>query len=133
MTPTLAAFHGQEIGLRVVQQRLEGPVLFREVILLAGAAPVEFGAIAIHLAPFPDAARDAVLEGRTPLGTVLAEHRVSHLSCPQAFVRVIPNPFLCEIFGLEFGAAPLYGRRNILATPSGEVLADILEILSHGI
>jgi chorismate-pyruvate lyase len=132
MTPTLSAFHGQEIDLRVLSHRIEGEVLFREVVLLAGATPVEFGAIAIHLSEFPPEPREAILEGKVPLGTILARHAVAHVSCPQAFVRVEPNVFLGEALGL--GALPetLFGRRNILATPEGVVIADILEILPHG-
>ena len=131
MTPTLSAFHGQEIGLRVLGRRLQGEVLFREVILLAGAQPVEFGAIAIYLNAFESEARNDIEAGNLPLGTILAKHSVVHVSCPQAFLRIEANAFINDVFGLSEASQTLYGRRNILATRSGAVLADILEILPH--
>lgn len=131
MTPTLAAFHGQAIGLRVLRRQVRGSVLFREVILLAGEAPVEFGAIAIHLDAFSPEARADIEEGHLPLGTILAKHSVVHVSCPQAFLKIEANAFVDAVFGLALEPAVLYGRRNILATPEGALLADILEILPH--
>ena len=131
MTPTLSAFHGQEIDLRVLGRRLQGDVLFREVILLAGEKPVEFGAIAIHLSVFSSEARQDIEEGHLPLGTILAKHAVGHVSCPQAFLRVEANVFINDVFGLSAEPKIFYGRRNILTTPEGDVIADILEILPH--
>ncbi len=131
MTPTLSAFHGQEIALRVLGRRIQGDVLFREVILLAGKSPVEFGAIAIHLSEFTPEARTDIEAGHLPLGTILAKHKVVHVSCPQAFLKIEANAFINEVFGLSEETNTLYGRRNIHATPSGAVIADILEILPH--
>ena len=131
MTPTLSAFHGQEIALRVLGRRIQGDVLFREVILLAGESPVEFGAIAIHLNAFTPKARKDIEAGRLPLGTILAQHRVTHVSCPQAFLRVEANAFINNVFGFPPEPSVFYGRRNILSTPEGVLIADILEILPH--
>ncbi|WP_394796926.1 hypothetical protein [Armatimonas sp.] len=131
MTPTLSAFHGQEIALRVLGRRIQGDVLFREVILFAGKSLVEFGAIAIHLNAFTPEARTDIEAGHLPLGTILAKHEVTHVSCPQAFLRVEANAFINDVFELSGGASVFYGRRNILSTPEGAVIADILEILPH--
>lgn len=131
MTPTLSAFHAREIALRVLGRRIQGDVLFREVVLLAGEAPVEFGAIAIHLSTFTAEARKDIEAGHLPLGTILAKHAVTHVSCPQAFLRVEANAFINDVFGLSGEPSVFYGRRNILSTPEGAVIADILEILPH--
>ncbi|MBB6051548.1 hypothetical protein [Armatimonas rosea] len=131
MTPTVAAFHGQEIGLRVLGRRIQGDVLFREVVLLAGERPVVFGAIAIHLDQYPPDARRDIEAGHLPLGTILAKHHVVHVSCPQAFLKIEANAFINEVFGLAEESRTLYGRRNIHAIQSGAVIADILEILPH--
>jgi chorismate-pyruvate lyase len=133
MTPTLSAFHNQEIGLRVLGRRLQGETLFREVVLLAGETPVEFGAIAISLGAFPAESRAAIEAGGLPLGAILAKYRVAHVSCPQAFVQVESDTYIDTALGLTAGPHTLYGRRNILARPDGVVLADILEILPHGV
>src|SRR2546425_1206328 len=51
MTPTLEAFHGERIHLRMLARRLDGDAYSRQVVLtLNGSArPVAFGAIVIHL------------------------------------------------------------------------------------
>src|SRR5438552_105801 len=68
MTPTLEAFHGERIHLRVISRQLDGDTLRREVVLTLDDSdrPVEFGAILIHLQHFPPAAREAILEGKIP-------------------------------------------------------------------
>lgn len=131
MTPTVAAFHGEEIGLRVLGRRIQADVLFREVVLLAGEKPVVFGAIAIHLNQYPPEARKDIEAGHLPLGTILAKYDIVHISCPQAFLKIEANAFINEVFGVAEESRILYGRRNIHATPTGAVIADILEILPH--
>lgn len=133
MTPTLEAFHGGRIHLRLLGRRVEAGALWREVVLTLDRSerPVEFGAIVIYLDRFPPAAREAILEGHTPLGTILAQHRIAHDSAPRAFVRVRADGLISAALAAEEGAT-LYGRRNVLATPDGEILADILEILPPG-
>jgi hypothetical protein len=130
MTPTLEAYHGDRIRLHVLARRLEDHALTRLVTLALrrGDRPVEVGAIVINLPLFPSAARRQAREGHMPLGTILAVHAIPHASCPQAFLRVAADDFIAETLGLIERPA-LYGRRNILATPDGGVLADIIEIL----
>lgn len=131
MTPTLARFHDDAIGLRVTVRESDGETLLREVVLTRArdSRPVEFGAILIHLGRFDAPARADIVAGRIPLGTILAAHRVAHLSCPQAFVRVRSCPLIDDRLELPRGPHVLYGRRNLLATPGREPLAEILEIL----
>ena len=130
MTPTLEAFHGERIHLRVVGRRLDGEDLSRQVVLTTNDSqrPVEFGAIVIHCANYPAAARAEILESRTPLGTILAKYGIQHVSCPQAFFRLTSDSAINEALGLE-GPATLYGRRNVHTTLGGAVLAEVLEIL----
>ncbi len=129
MTPTLEAFHGERIHLRVVSRRLTGDDLCRQVVLTTNESqrPVEFGAIVIHVANFPAAARPAILESRTPLGTILAEYEIQHESRPQAFFRLVSDALMSEALGLK-EAQVLYGRRNVHSA-GGLVLAEVLEIL----
>jgi chorismate-pyruvate lyase len=90
--------------------------------------PVEFGAIVIDLGCLPDDAREMVLKGERPLGTVLAIHGIAHASHPRAFIRVTSDPFINAALGLS-SPRELYGRRNVLMTPDNRTLADIIEIL----
>lgn len=129
MTPTLEEFHGGRIGIEVIERIVHGDDYSRLVVLLLpDGTPVEFGAIVIYLDRLPEAGRAEVLEGRTPLGTVLAHFSVVHASCPQAFVRVQPDSLMSRVLRLA-DDRPLYGRRNVLLTADHRVLADILEIL----
>jgi chorismate-pyruvate lyase len=130
MTPTLEAYHGERIGLRVLTKRIENGALFRQVLLVreSDGRPVEYGAIAIHLDRFPPRAVAQILEGRVPLGTILHSLEISHRSRPRAFIRITVD----EVLGDALGLSPprsLYGRRNVLRDPAGIELADIVEIL----
>jgi chorismate-pyruvate lyase len=130
MTPTLETFHGDRIHLRVLDRHLEGDAYSRLVVLTLNGSdkPVEFGAIVINLEHFPAEAREAVVEGWSPLGTILADYKVEHTSRPQAFIKVRSDGVMSEALGLA-APADLYGRRNHLITCDGAILADILEVL----
>ena len=130
MTPTLEAFHRSPIELRLIQRHLEGDLYSRlvDLSIVGHDSPVEFGCIAINLQHFPAAARDVILDGHVPLGTILARHDIQHQSCPQAYVRVTADPFMSDALYLT-GSPALYGRRNVLYAPDRRVLAEVLEIL----
>ena len=130
MTPTLESFHGGRIHIEVLSRRQENGYYFREVILHMDGSekPVEFGAIKIDLNLFPESARKLILEERLPLGTILHDCRLVHLSRPTAFLEVLSDEFIDRGFKLE-GTHTLYGRRNTLWTPEHKALADIVEIL----
>jgi hypothetical protein len=130
MTPTLEKFHGERIYLNVISRQTRGDFYFREVILLTQRTrrPVEFGAIKINLALFPPAARRLVLEEQEPLGTILADFKITHSSRPKAFVRIQADGFIKGALQLS-GDQLLYGRRNTLFDAQQRVLAEIVEIL----
>ena len=92
------------------------------------ARPVEFGAIVIHLQHFPPPAREAILEGRRPLGTILHDHGIAHQSRPLSFIRVTSDSVMNEALHLPESQA-LYGRRNVIRDGDGNELANIVEIL----
>lgn len=131
MTPTLEAYYRESIHLRVLDRCIEHETLSRLVVLTTDQTgrAVEFGAIDIHLRLFPSDAREAVLGCHMPLGSVLSHFAVPHLSHPSAFLRVEPLDFIRDALCIDEEPVSLYGRRNALTTPTGEVLADILEIL----
>jgi chorismate-pyruvate lyase len=130
MTPTLETFHGDRIELRVLDRHLEGDAYSRlvDLTLIGTGEVVEFGAIMIDLALFPPVAREIVLQGHVPLGTILAEYEIEHESCPQSFITLDPDAYIQQALDMEHSER-LYGRRNWLVTADDRRLADILELL----
>lgn len=130
MTSTLETYHGEEVGLRLLARRRVGESLFRQVVLVGrqSSKMVELGAIRIDLGGFTPAARQEILLGRLPLGTILTRHRVAYTSRPRLFFRLRGDRRIEEIFGLP-GRSTLYGRQNELVADSGRVLAEVVEIL----
>ena len=130
MTPTLEAFHGEPIQLRVMSRGVPSGILFREVVLVTKktARPVEFGAIRIRLDGFGTSAREVILEGLIPLGTILKQEEIPHRSEPQRYFRVEPDQVVARALEME-AREPLYGRHNLISSPDGRVLAEMVEIL----
>lgn len=136
MTPALERFHNANIHLRVQSARITAGTesdprkYLREVVLLLDGSntPVEYGAIVIHLNRFSLEARKEVVEGRRPLGTIMREQNVTHLSRPRAFLSVEADAHIANALDAAPGTI-LYGRRNRLLTLDGHALADIVEIL----
>lgn len=130
MTPTLEGFHQDRIHLQVLARVLDGDALWRQVLLKLDGShrPVEFGAIVIYLQHFTPAAREEVLQGRRPLGTILHDHQIEHQSRPLRFIRVTSDGTMIDALQLT-GPGTLFGRRNVIRNAAGRELADIVEIL----
>lgn len=132
MTPTLEAFLGQRLTLRVLCSREEGDTLWRQVVLVGAGdgAPVELGAVRIDLACFDTTPRELLREGRTPLGTLLREFKVAYVCRPTAFFSVEADARVLGALELGSGTQPLFGRCNRILTPDGRVMADVVEVLA---
>ena len=131
MTSTLGQFHGDDIDIKVLHRHNGGAAYYREVLLLAKRSqrPVEYGAIKIHLGQFPGLARDAITGAAAPLGQLLHDYSIGHLSRPSGFLWVECDDYIGGLF--ELGDRPvLFGRRNTLYDATGKrCLAEIVEIL----
>jgi len=130
MTPTLEAAYRQRIHIRLLSRKVEDDVLLRQVVLVLDSAerPVEFGAIRIQLNQLPPEARQLVLEGKLPLGRLLQDFFIQHSSQPVGYFEVKADERIGEALKTD-SLQRLYGRRNKLLMPSGEVLAEVVEIL----
>lgn len=130
MTSTLASHHGSALRVEVLRSHTEGGLYLREVFLRTQSADkiVEYGVLAVALAQFSAEARAAIEAGRTPLGAVLHQFKIPFVSAPIGFFTVEAATLTSTSFALPPGTRAC-GRFNRLATPAGETLAWIMEIL----
>jgi hypothetical protein len=133
MTSTLTRYYGEPLRLKVID-RHEGPQWYRRHIVLETATsrrPVEYGAMQILLPLLSEAARQEVLAARSPLGAVLARHRLTYRHCPGGFFHIHSNRLIEQSLGLA-GPHWLYGRCNCMSDSAGQVVAEVVEILPPG-
>ncbi len=130
MTPTLANAYGETMQLRILTRFLTDQVFAREIVLEIESTrqQVVYAAIKIYLDRFTPEARQLILEGKQPFGTILHRERIVHSSRPKAFLQVSSDGVINNALGLS-GAAVLYGRRSALYNASQIPLAQVLEIL----
>jgi len=131
MTPTLEAFYRQPLGLEVLNRELYEDTYRREVVLTVARErqPVLYGAIRIFLSHLPEAARRRALEECHPLGRILRDEAIPHMSWPQAFFSVEPDSHMVAVLRLTQNRS-LYGRRNVQVDGSRRLLAEVIEILA---
>jgi len=135
MTPTLEKFHGSDIHLKILKREQRGDSYFREVALLLDGSemPVEFGANKLSLALFPPKARQLILGERVPLGRILKDCDIPHMTFAKAFFRVAPDELISSVLHLN-GPTSLYGRKATIFDAQKRPLSEIVEILppTHG-
>lgn len=130
MTPRLAEHHRSDIALEVHAKSRVGDYLVRTSVLrrVSDGAPVEFGAIGIHLGGLGGEACRLVLEGHVPLGGILQRLNVPHTSHPSGFFRIVIDHRLASLLGGWEGQT-LHGRCNELRHAGGAALAEVVEVL----
>jgi len=130
MTPTLAAYHGSDLSLEVLDKEFNNDYLLRLVILRRKDTlmPVECGAIGIHLNMFDPVPRRMIEEGRIPLGGILQQQAIPHYGSPRGYFQTAADEIMANALGEEVDEI-LCGRCNELSFPDGYAFADIVEIL----
>ena len=130
MTSRLEAYHEDEITVRKLSSSNDGKSYFREVILETfGTQKItEYGAIEIKLENLDEESRSSVIQARKPLGAILNDSKVPYSSTPRAFLKVVPDNQLIDVFG-SVEADYLFGRSNEISSCSGDTIARIVEIL----
>src|SRR5215212_6039658 len=125
MTGRLREFHGCAITLDVHAKSRIGNYLVRASVLkrVNDEAPVEFGAIGIHLDGFDEVARNLILECHVPLGAILTRHDIPHSSHPSGYFRIEIDDRLAALLGGWEGQT-LFGRCNELRHGDGSALAE---------
>lgn len=131
MTSRLEALHSERISLHVINCVVEADGRYlREVVLrkASDCSAVEYGVIEIVRSSFDARLREEIEKGKVPLGGILNREKLNYFSQPQCFLRVIPNLWMQESFGVR-AEVGLYGRCNILKRGDGVLLARIVEVL----
>ena len=130
MTTTLETHHGGKMHVEALAVEVGEISCAREVLLQLDNSnrAVAYGAIKIQLEYLPEPARQLILENTEPLGRVLIDHDIAFESRPILYFRIMPNEGIRQLLNAAPGKA-LYGRRNVLMHPDGNIIAEIVEIL----
>lgn len=134
MTVTVEQFYKSPVDVSVLISQRVGNEYARKILLRtqADGKVVQFGLVRINLAVCPDAVRQEIVEGKTPLGRVLIRHDMLRRIEPVAYLRVTLAPAMAEWFGVAAGTTT-YGRLGVIYTgdrPAVEVL-EILAPITH--
>jgi len=78
MTVTLEAWHNSLVDIRVLQERHEGDLYAREILLLRqrDGEPVQLGLMQINLAGLPEIVRLEIQSQALPLGRIMIRHHL---------------------------------------------------------
>jgi chorismate-pyruvate lyase len=110
-----------------------GSFYYREVVLRLDhdEKPVEFGANKVFLGQFPEAAQEQILLEQVPLGRILKECGVRHVTEAKHFSACNPDALILKALELETPVT-LYGRKAVISDLQGHPLSEIVEILPPG-
>jgi hypothetical protein len=130
MTVTVEAHHGDLVDVHILARRHADDWYSRKIVLALQKTGriVQFGIVRIDLTMCPPAVRDAIVEGKTPVGRILIRHDVLRRIEPTAFLRIHGGPAQMAWFGRS-EPATLYGRLAIIHL-NGRPAVELLEIVA---
>lgn len=131
MTVTVERYYGSAVDVRLLACERRGNEYARKILLALKddtARVVQFGLVRINLGVCPEPVRNAIVEGRTPLGRVLIQHDMLRRIEPVAFLRVELSGAMAAWFGVPPGTAT-YGRVGVIYTGDRPAV-EVLEILA---
>ncbi|MDB5305960.1 MAG: hypothetical protein JWO38_162 [Gemmataceae bacterium] len=130
MTVTVEKYYGSPVDVKVLASRRNGNEYARKILLALqdNGKVVQFGLVRINLGVCSEPVRNAIVEGKTPLGRVLIQHDMLRRIEPTAFLRVRLSPTMAEWFGSAPGAET-YGRLGVIYTGDRPAV-EVLEILA---
>jgi chorismate-pyruvate lyase len=131
MTVTVEEFYGSPVDVQVLNCRRDGTEYARKILLTLKNEPrkvVQFGLVRINLGVCPEPVRNAIIEGKTPLGRVLIQHNMLRRIEPVAYLRVKLSAAMAEWFHVPQGTVT-YGRVGVIYTGDRPAV-EVLEILA---
>ncbi|GIX04795.1 MAG: hypothetical protein KatS3mg114_0664 [Planctomycetaceae bacterium] len=111
MTVTMERYHQGPVSVRVLQDRLEGDIYARQIVLVKHDThqPVQFGIVRFDLSFVDPRVRAEILARQTPLGRILIQHNVLRHIDLGAVLKVTLGPALAEWLQAKENAVT-YGR-----------------------
>ena len=130
MTTKLQGYYGRPVELHVLADRLDGDLYRRKIVLKPSGTNtiVEFGVVRIDLGFTPDAVRDEILAGETPLGDILIKHDVLRRIDPRWYLRLSDRGLLQSSLP-ELGEGEIYGRVGTIYC-NNEPAIELLEVVT---
>lgn len=130
MTPTLKAFHGGDVALKIFREAIDGDWYRRHIALTAPATGgvVEVGLVRIHMTMLAAAVQRDILHRRTPLGDILLQHRVMTQVKPLRFLRWDGQSEIVHPFNAG-EAVCFYGRLAVIYC-DGQGALELLEVVT---
>lgn len=130
MTVTVEQFFRSSVEVKVLDCRRSGNEYSRKILLTTRDTGnvVQFGLVRINLGVCPEAVRNEIVEGKTPLGRVLIRHDMLRRIEPVSYLRVKLSAEMAGWFGCEAGTTT-YGRVGVIYTGDRPAV-EVLEILA---
>jgi hypothetical protein len=130
MTEVLERRYGQPVELHVLDERLDGDIYTRKIMLIpaSGDTVVEWGIVRLDLRFMSNIVRGEILAKRSPLGEILIRHGVHRRIKPRWFMRFPARGPMLTFFG-EAGDRPLYGRIGTIYCDEKPAI-ELLEIVT---
>jgi hypothetical protein len=82
----------------------------------------------MHLERFSSEARWMILQEKVPLGRILREHGIGHVTRPLAYFRLCSDELINRALRLP-APRTLYGRKARITDAAGQALSEVVEIL----
>lgn len=131
MTVTVERYYGSPVDVNVMSCRRSGNEYARKILLQLhdeSRKVVQFGLVRINLGVCSEPVRNAIIEGKTPLGRVLIQHDMLRRIEPLTFLRVKLSLAMAEWFRVPPGTET-YGRVGVIFTGDRPAV-EVLEILA---
>ncbi len=128
MTVSMERFHRCSVDVRVLQQRQDGDLYAREILLLKHGTtiPVQYGLVRFHLNYVIEPVRREIIAGETPLGRILINHNVLRHIDLGAILEITAGPGLAAALQMNVGQVT-YGRLATIFC-NRQPAVDLLEV-----
>lgn len=128
MTVAMENFHKDRVDVEVLDRHLEGPILYRKIILRCSTSGVvvQFGLVRFDLRTVSQQVRDEIMAEETPLGRILINHNLLRHVDLNAILELSLGEELAALMEVPAGTTT-YGRLATLFCDH-QPAVDLLEV-----